>query len=49
MGALLFFIGQFVRHPGRVAAIAPSSQRLASAMLEGIALAPGDAIVEYGP
>lgn len=49
MGAFLFFIGQFVRHPGRVAAIAPSSQRLASAMLEGIALAPGDAIVEYGP
>ena len=49
MSNTFYFLGQFLRHPARVAAVAPSSKYLARAMLQGIDLRPGDVVVEYGP
>ena len=43
------FIGEFLRNPIATAAIAPSSQALARAMLDGIDLASVRTVVEYGP
>jgi phosphatidylethanolamine/phosphatidyl-N-methylethanolamine N-methyltransferase len=43
------FIRHFVRNPASVGAIAPSSPRLARAMLRDLALAEGDNILELGP
>jgi phospholipid N-methyltransferase len=48
-GDTLFFIRRFLQQPGRVAALAPSSRSLARAMLRGVALDPGDVVVELGP
>jgi phospholipid N-methyltransferase len=45
----LRFLRGFLREPRAVASVWPSSRHLAEAMLEGIDLAPGDVIVEYGP
>jgi len=43
------FIAKFIKDPATVGAIAPSSQRLAAAMVERIDFARARAIVELGP
>ncbi len=43
------FLAHFRKNPRTVGAIAPSSQRLAKAMLDGLALEPGVKLVELGP
>lgn len=43
------FLREFVKSPGSVAAIAPSSPRLAAAMLQGLDLSRASTVVEYGP
>jgi phospholipid N-methyltransferase len=45
----LLFFKRLVRNPRKVGAIAPSSRRLASQMLDGLKLAPGARIAELGP
>jgi phospholipid N-methyltransferase len=45
----LRFFRSFLREPREIAAVCPSSRHLAEAMFEGLDLAPGDVIVEYGP
>ena len=46
---LLRFAGRFLRHPMRVGAVAPSSRHLARAMVEGLEIGAGQAVVEFGP
>jgi len=43
------FLSHFRKSPRTVGAIAPSSQRLARAMLDGLNLEPGVRVVELGP
>lgn len=43
------FLSHFRKSPRTVGAIAPSSQQLARAMLDGMTLEPGARIVELGP
>ena len=43
------FLLEFVRHPFATGAIAPSSRRLAAAMVEGMDLAHASTVIEYGP
>ncbi|MFH1024063.1 MAG: SAM-dependent methyltransferase [Planctomycetota bacterium] len=43
------FVSAFLRRPATVGAIAPSSRSLGRAMVRGIAIRPGDAVVEFGP
>ncbi len=43
------FLTHFRKSPRTVGAIAPSSQRLARAMLDGLSLEPGVRLVELGP
>jgi len=43
------FLSHFRKSPRTVGAIAPSSQRLARAMLDGLDLTPGVRVVELGP
>jgi len=43
------FLSHFRKSPRTVGAIAPSSQRLARAMLDGLPLEPGVSVVELGP
>ena len=43
------FVREFLRNPAATGAIAPSSRRLASRMLEGIDFSRVRSIVEYGP
>jgi phosphatidylethanolamine/phosphatidyl-N-methylethanolamine N-methyltransferase len=43
------FLSHFRKSPRTVGAIAPSSQRLARAMLDGLDLDPGVRVVELGP
>jgi phosphatidylethanolamine/phosphatidyl-N-methylethanolamine N-methyltransferase len=43
------FLSHFRKNPRTVGAIAPSSQRLARAMLDGVDLQPGVRVVELGP
>jgi phospholipid N-methyltransferase len=45
----LRFLREFLRDPGRTAAIAPSSPRLAERMLSGLDVGSMRSIVEYGP
>ena len=45
----LHFLRAFVLNPGRVGAVVPSSPALARAMVQGLSLAPGEAVLEYGP
>lgn len=42
------FLRQFIRHPGRVGAVVPSSQRLINKMMEWPDLENAGAVVEYG-
>jgi phosphatidylethanolamine/phosphatidyl-N-methylethanolamine N-methyltransferase len=43
------FLSHFRKSPRTVGAIAPSSRRLARAMLEGLTMRPGVRVVELGP
>ncbi len=43
------FIKEFIKSPGEVAAVSPSSKRLASKMIEGLDFSTARAVVEYGP
>ena len=43
------FLNHFRKNPRSVGAIAPSSQRLARAMLNGVPISRGDRLVELGP
>jgi phospholipid N-methyltransferase len=45
----LRFVGAFLRSPGRVGALLPSSRVLARAMIAGANLATASAVVELGP
>ncbi len=45
----LRFLGQFVRSPGSVGAIAPSSERLARVITSWVRLPEADVVVAYGP
>jgi phosphatidylethanolamine/phosphatidyl-N-methylethanolamine N-methyltransferase len=47
--AHLLLLGQFVRNPRHVGAIAPSSRVLAQAMVDGLSLSDAARIVELGP
>ncbi|MCC6670012.1 MAG: phospholipid methyltransferase [Planctomycetes bacterium] len=49
VGRAFGFFLRFLRHPGQVGALWPSSRHLAQAMVAGIELAPGDVVVEFGP
>lgn len=44
-----FFLRKFLRAPGAIASVWPSSRRLAAAMLDGVAFGPDSAVVELGP
>lgn len=43
------FIREFIRHPGKIGAIAPSGRALAAAMVRGIDFDRSRAILEFGP
>jgi phospholipid N-methyltransferase len=43
------FIRQFLRTPGSIGAVAPSSKYLAKAMVAGVVLEPGQRLLEFGP
>jgi phospholipid N-methyltransferase len=43
------FLRQFLRSPGQVGAIAPSSKHLARKMVQGIDLRSASCVVEFGP
>ncbi|MBX3407279.1 MAG: methyltransferase domain-containing protein [Phycisphaeraceae bacterium] len=43
------FLREFIRHPGRIGAIAPSGRALAAAMVRGIDFRSVRAVVEFGP
>jgi phosphatidylethanolamine/phosphatidyl-N-methylethanolamine N-methyltransferase len=43
------FLGEFLLHPTKTGAIAPSSQYLAKAMVDWIDLPAARAVIEYGP
>ena len=45
----LRFLATFVRHPGSVGAILPSSRALAERLVAGLDLRAGDLVLEYGP
>jgi phospholipid N-methyltransferase len=45
----LFFFRKFLREPGPVAAVWPSSRWLARAMVRGLDLRSGDVVLEFGP
>lgn len=43
------FLGQFIRRPGMIGAVAPSSAALAHRMVDGVDLHAARAVVEFGP
>lgn len=45
----LQFLGNFLRHPGSVGAILPSSRWLAETLTRALPVGPGDLVLEYGP
>jgi len=45
----LLFLGRFLRHPRTVGAVAPSSRRLARALVAPMRQVPGTRIAELGP
>jgi phospholipid N-methyltransferase len=45
----LGFFGRFLRNPGSVGAVLPSSRYLSRAMVGRLDLAPGELVVEFGP
>jgi phosphatidylethanolamine/phosphatidyl-N-methylethanolamine N-methyltransferase len=49
VGEGLRFFGSFLRSPGSVGAVLPSSRYLARALVGRLDLKPGELVVEYGP
>lgn len=45
----LGFFGNFLRNPGSIGAVVPSSRYLARALVGRLDLRPGELVVEYGP
>lgn len=45
----LHFLASFVRSPGSIGAVLPSSRHLAERLAGGMQLAVGDTVLEYGP
>lgn len=45
----LRFLATFVRNPGSVGAVLPSSRQLAERLVAGLHLRSGDVVLEYGP
>lgn len=45
----LTFVKEFIKSPGEVAAVSPSSRRLARKMIEGLDFSAARVVVEYGP
>jgi phospholipid N-methyltransferase len=45
----LHFLSRFITRPGSIGSIWPSSRQLGEAMIDEIAMQPGDVVVEYGP
>jgi phospholipid N-methyltransferase len=45
----LRFLATFVRHPGSVGAVWPSSRQLCERLAGDLCLRPGDLVLEYGP
>lgn len=45
----LLFLRRFIQKPFQVAALAPSSRALSRAMVRGLEIRPGDAVIELGP
>jgi len=45
----LAFLQVLLRAPARTGAVAPSSARLAWAMVDGLTVEPGETVVEFGP
>jgi phospholipid N-methyltransferase len=45
----LDFFGTFLRNPGSIGAVVPSSRYLARALVGRLTLQPGELVVEYGP
>lgn len=45
----LGFFGTFLRNPGAIGAVVPSSRYLARALVGRLDLQPGELVVEYGP
>ena len=45
----LGFFGNFLRNPGSIGAVLPSSRYLSRALLGRLELRPGELLVEYGP
>lgn len=45
----LGFFGNFLRNPGSIGAVVPSSRYLARALVGRLELRPGELVVEYGP
>lgn len=43
------FFSVFVRHPGRIGAVAPSSAALARAMVAGLEIGQDESVLEFGP
>src|SRR5690606_3695824 len=43
------FLCEFIRHPTRIGAVGPSSQRLARSMVGGIDWSSVKTVLEYGP
>jgi phospholipid N-methyltransferase len=48
-GRRIRFATEFLKSPGEVAAVSPSSRHLARRMIRGLDLATAKAVVEYGP
>lgn len=48
-GRRITFVKEFIKSPGEVAAVSPSSRRLARKMIEGLDFSTARVVVEYGP
>lgn len=48
-GRRFTFVKEFIKSPGEVAAVSPSSRRLARRMIQGLDFSAAQAVVEYGP
>lgn len=45
----LIFLREFLRHPGQIGAIAPSSEALAREIVSGVGVETAEVVLEYGP
>jgi phosphatidylethanolamine/phosphatidyl-N-methylethanolamine N-methyltransferase len=48
-GRRIAFVKEFIKAPGEMAAVSPSSRRLARQMIEGLDFSTARVVVEYGP